>query len=230
MKSRILFFLLLTVLTFLFFSCATTSNTISFDYTSQDKYEIGTEVAANILGTYKIYHNENLYIYLNSICNTIGINADKVNPYKGYSIGVLDTNVINAFATPGGHILISRGMLKSANSEDELAAIIAHEISHIQLEHSIKAIKKNTRTQNAGKFATMTYAYLKSLQGNKSEQDINLIKQSGVLITSISTELINTGYSKNSEYNADKMAIYLLEKTGYNPNSMITMLENLKKE
>ena len=229
MKSRILFFLLLTVLTFLFFSCATTSNTISFDYTSQDKYEIGTEVAANILGTYKIYHNENLYIYLNSICNTIGINADKVNPYKGYSIGVLDTNVINAFATPGGHILISRGMLKSANSEDELAAIIAHEISHIQLEHSIKAIKKNTRTQNAGKFATMTYAYLKSLQGNKSEQDINLIKQSGVLITSISTELINTGYSKNSEYNADKMAIYLLEKTGYNPNSMITMLENLKK-
>ena len=120
-------------------------------------------------------------------------------------------------------------MLKSANSEDELAAIIAHEISHIQLEHSIKAIKKNTRTQNAGKFATMTYAYLKSLQGNKSEQDINLIKQSGVLITSISTELINTGYSKNSEYNADKMAIYLLEKTGYNPNSMITMLENLKK-
>ena len=47
------------------------------------------------------------------------------------------------FAIP----LISRGMLKSANSEDELAAIIAHEISHIQLEHSIKAIKKNTRTQ-----------------------------------------------------------------------------------
>lgn len=228
MKSRILFFILLITFSFLFFSCATTSNTISFDYTSQDKYEIGTEVAANILGTYKIYHNENLYIYLNSICNTIGINADKVNPYKGYSIGVLDTSVINAFATPGGHILISRGMLKSANSEDELAAIIAHEISHIQLEHSIKAIKKNTRTQKIGKFATETYAFIKLIKGEKTKEDIKNIMESGAFLTNISTELVNTGYSKKSEYMADEMAIHLLEKTGYNPNSMKTMLENLK--
>ena len=228
MKSRILFFILLITFSFLFFSCATTSNTISFDYTSQDKYEIGTEVAANILGTYKIYHNENLYIYLNSICNTIGINADKVNPYKGYSVGVLDTNVINAFATPGGHILISRGMLKSANSEDELAAIIAHEIGHIQLEHSIKAIKKNTRTQKIGIIATATIAIIAQQQGS-SKEDIEDIMESGALLTSFSTELVNTGYSKTSEYNADKIAIHLLEKTGYNPNSMITMLENLKK-
>lgn len=227
MKTRILFFILLITFTFLFFSCATSSNTISFDYTSQDKYEIGQEVAANILGTYKIYHNENLYTYLNSICNTIVINTDKVNPYKGYSIGVLDTNVINAFATPGGHILISRGMLKSANSEDELAAIIAHEISHIQLEHSIKAIKKNTRTQNAGIIATTALAIIAQQQGS-SKEDIKDIMESGALLTSFSTELINTGYSKNSEYNADKMAINLLQKTGYNPNSMITMLENLK--
>ena len=227
MKTRILFFILLITFTFLFFSCATSSNTISFDYTSQDKYEIGQEVAANILGTYKIYYNENLYTYLNSICNTIVINTDKVNPYKGYSIGVLDTNVINAFATPGGHILISRGMLKSANSEDELAAIIAHEISHIQLEHSIKAIKKNTRTQNAGIIATTALAIIAQQQGS-SKEDIKDIMESGALLTSFSTELINTGYSKNSEYKADEMAINLLQKTGYNPNSMITMLENLK--
>lgn len=228
MKTRILFFISVITFLFLFVSCASTSNTISFDYTPQNKYEIGTEVAANILGTYKIYHNENLYIYLNSICNTIGINADKVNPYKGYSIGVLDTSVINAFATPGGHILISRGMLKSANSEDELAAIIAHEISHIQLEHSIKAIKKNTRTQKIGKFATETYAFIKLIKGEKTKEDIKNIMKSGAFLTNISTELVNTGYSKKSEYMADEMAIHLLEKTGYNPNSMKTMLENLK--
>ena len=227
MKTKILFFILITIFSFGFFSCATTSNSISFDYTSQDKYEIGQEVAANILGTYKIYHNENLYIYLNSICNTIVINTDKVNPYKGYSIGVLDTSVINAFATPGGHILISRGMLKSAKTEDELAAIIAHEISHIQLEHSIKAIKKNTRVQNVGIIATLALAIIAEQQG-KSNEDINDIMESGALLTSFSTELLNTGYSKKSEYMADEMAIHLLEKTGYNPNSMKTMLENLK--
>ena len=55
MKTNILLFILITTFLFLFSSCATTSNSISFDYTSQDKYEIGQEVAANILGTYKIY-------------------------------------------------------------------------------------------------------------------------------------------------------------------------------
>ena len=227
MKTKTLLFILITTFIFLFSSCATTSNSISFDYTSKDKYEIGQEVAANILGTYKIYYNESLYTYLNSICNTIVINTDNVNPYKGYSIGVLDTNIINAFATPGGHILISRGMLKSAKTEDELAAIIAHEISHIQLEHSIKAIKKNTRVQNVGIIATLALAIIAEQQG-KSNEDINDIMESGALLTSFSTELLNTGYSKKSEYMADEMAIHLLEKTGYNPNSMKTMLENLK--
>ncbi len=227
MKSKVLLFILLITISFLFFSCTSTSNTISFDYTPQDKYEIGTEVAANILGTYNLYHNENLYIYLNSICNTIAIHAEDVNPYKGYSIGVLDTNIINAFATPGGHILISRGMLKSANSEDELAAIIAHEISHIQLEHSIKAIKKNTRTQTLGAIATTTFAIMAYQQGESSDK-INDIMQNGALLTNFSTELVNSGYSKNSEFDADEMAILLMNKTGYNPNGMIGTLENLK--
>ncbi|MEE0878732.1 MAG: M48 family metallopeptidase [Treponemataceae bacterium] len=227
MKTKILFFILVITFLFLFVSCASTSNTISFDYTPQDKYEIGTEVAANILGTYKLYYNENLYTYLNSICSALAIHADNVNPYKGYSIGVLDTNIINAFATPGGHILISRGMLKSANSEDELAAIIAHEISHIQLEHSIKAIKKNTRTQTLGAIATTTFAIMAYQQGESSDK-INDIMQNGALLTNFSTELVNSGYSKNSEFDADEMAIFLMNKTGYNPKGMIGSLETLK--
>lgn len=229
MKIKIISILFIITLTTTLFSCMTTSlgEEISFGYTPQEKYKIGRNVGANILGTYNLYYNETLYTYLNSICNTIIINSDKVNPYKGYSIGVLDTNIINAFATPGGHILISRGMLRTAKSEDELAAIIAHEISHIQLEHSIKAIKKNTRVQNVGIIATVALAIISEQQG-KSNEDINDIMERGALVTSFSTELLNTGYSKKSEYMADEMAIHLLEKTGYNPNSMKTMLENLK--
>ena len=223
MKTRILFFISVITFLFLFVSCASTSNTISFDYTPQNKYEIGTEVAANILGTYDLYYNEKLYTYLNSICSAISIHADNVNPYKGYSIGVLDTNIINAFATPGGHILISRGMLKSAKTEDELAAIIAHEISHIQLEHSIKAIKKNTRTQTLGTIATTAFVIFSNRKGEKTDEEINNIMQNGTFLTNFSTELVNTGYSKKSEYMADEMAIHLMNKTGYNPNSMKTI-------
>ncbi len=228
MKNKFLTFCCIILISLSLFSCMTNSNgdAISFGYTPQEKYTIGRTVAGNILGTYSLYYNENLYNYLNSICNSIIINSDGVNPYKGYFIGVLDTNQINAFATPGGHILISRGMLKSVNSEDELAAVIAHELSHIQLEHSIKAIKKNETTHIIGRITTDIIALVAKQMDNSIDKDT--ITDIGMQLTDFTTTLVNTGYSKNTEYKADKNAVLLMENTGYNPNAMKTMLQNLK--
>ena len=230
MKTKIISILFIITLSSSLFSCITTPSgeEISFGYTPEEKYKIGRNVGANILGTYKLYYNETLYTYLNSICNSIIINSDKVNPYKGYFIGILDTQEINAFSTPGGHIFISRGMLRTTKTEDELAAIIAHELSHIQLEHSIKALKKNTTTQTIGTIATYTYAFLKELQGKKTQQEINKIIENGKSLTNFTAELINTGYSKNTEFKSDKNALILMQNTGYNPNAMISMLTELR--
>lgn len=230
MKTKIISILFIITLSSSLFSCITTPSgeEISFGYTPEEKYKIGRNVGANILGTYKLYYNETLYTYLNSICNSIIINSDKVNPYKGYFIGILDTQEINAFSTPGGHIFISRGMLRTTKTEDELAAIIAHELSHIQLEHSIKALKKNTTTQTIGTITTYTYAFLKELQGKKTQQEINKIIENGKSLTNFTAELINTGYSKNTEFKSDKNALILMQNTGYNPNAMISMLTELR--
>ena len=119
----------------------------------------------------------------------------------------MGTNQINAFATPGGHILISRGMLKSVNSEDELAAVISHEISHIQLEHSIKAIKKNERTQITGLITTGVLAILVGTQENAKKEDVKSVIDTGLQLTDFTTNLVNTGYSKNTEFKADKNAL-----------------------
>lgn len=225
-------FIILCVITISFslFSCASnpSRDAISFGYTPQEKYEIGRTVGANILGTYSLYYNEELYSYLNLVCNSIIINSDGINPYKGYSVGVLDSKQINAFATPGGHILITRGMLKSVNSEDELAAVISHELSHIQLEHSIKAIKKNERTQTAGLITTGVLAILVGTQENAKQEDIDSLIDMGVNLTNFTTNLVNTGYSKNTEFKADKNAVLLMQNTGYNPNAMKSMLQTLK--
>lgn len=201
-----------------------------YDYTPEETYDLGKLVAANIVATYNLYYNETLQTYLSQICQSIVINSNGFNPYKGYFIGVLDTDEINAFATPGGHILITRGMLKLVKSEDELAAVIAHEISHIQLEHSMKAIKTNTVTQSVSAI-TGTFAknaiketdefgkYAMQLGGEKLNQRFQ----------AVSTTLINSGYSQNTEFDADKNAITLMHNTGYNPNAMKTMLKALKK-
>lgn len=230
MKTKAISIIFVIIFLLFTFSCASTPSrdAISFGYTPQEKYEIGRTVGANILGTYNLYYNEELYSYLNSVCNSIIINSDNVNPYKGYSIGVLDTNIINAFATPAGHVLISRGMLKSANSEDELAAIIAHELSHIQLEHSIKAIKKNRTSQTIGRITTGILATIVGSRENATPENTAFIINTGLQITNYTSDLINSGYSKDTEFQADKYALHLMKNTGYNPNAMLTMLKNLK--
>ena len=87
----------------------------AYNFTPEETYNLGRAVAASAIGNNNLYTNEELYKYLNSICQTIVINSDGVNPYKGYHIGVIDSNVINAFATPGGHILITKGNENEGN-------------------------------------------------------------------------------------------------------------------
>ena len=115
---------------------------------AEQEYYIGRVVAATLLESYQLYENAELTEYVNSVCQTLALNSERPELFNGYYAAVLDTDQINAFATSGGHILITRGLLACTDSEDSLAAVLAHEIAHIQLQHSIKAIK-TSRTSDA---------------------------------------------------------------------------------
>ena len=112
------------------------------DITPEEEYYIGRSVAASIATTYPIDHGSyQMTAYLNNICQTLVMNSDKPYLYKGYYVVILDTDEINAMATPGGHTFVSRGLIECTDSEDALAAVLAHEIAHVQLGHSVQAIK-----------------------------------------------------------------------------------------
>jgi predicted Zn-dependent protease len=174
------------------------------DITSEQEYYIGRAVGATLLTNYPIYtKNPDLTLYLNQITSAIVINSPLPNIYNGYHTAILDSPEINAFATSGGHIFLTQGLLACATSEDTLAAVIAHEIAHIQLQHSIKAIK-SSRVINA--IATTS----------SSVADIALSELTEVLneaAAEITTTLIN-GYSQDLEYAADKKALELLADAG----------------
>ncbi len=182
---------------------------------NEEAYYIGREVASIILGNYKLYRDRELERYLNLICMTLVINSERPEIYNGYHVGILDTDEINAFATSGGHILITRGLLSCANSEDALAGVIAHEIGHIQLEHGIKAIKADRFTSAAVESTSNA-----SFGSNKSEF-ASFVTQAS---ESIATTMVNSGYSKNQEYAADKFAVKLMAEAGYDPEAMCEML------
>jgi predicted Zn-dependent protease len=194
------------------------------DITPEQEYYIGRAVAANILSTYKIWEgNSRMSAYVNRICNAIVINSPRPDIYNGYHVMLLDSNEINAFASSGGHIFITRGLVASAKSEDALAGVIAHEIAHIQLQHSIKSIKTSRITQ-----ALLVTGV--SAAGAASGYDVNeLTDVFNESVGEIVSTVVNNGYSQNQEYEADNTALSLLAATGYNPSGLLDMLKELNK-
>jgi predicted Zn-dependent protease len=134
---------------------------------------------------------------------------------------LLDSNEINAFATSGGHIFITRGLISAANSEDALAGVIAHEVAHIQLQHSIKAIKSSRITQAI--LVTGTAA-----AGAAAGMDVNeLTNVFNESVGEIVQTMVNSGYSQTQEFEADTAAMSLLAAAGYNPSGLMDMLNVL---
>ncbi|MDR2767765.1 MAG: M48 family metalloprotease [Treponema sp.] len=194
------------------------------ELTAENEYYIGRAVAANIAANYTVYNgNRNLQLYLNKICNAIVINSPRPDIWKGYHVAILDSREINAFATPGGHIFVTRGLIACADSEDALAAVIAHEVAHIQLQHGLTSIR-NARYISAAKDGI--------LAGASAGTGVDAKALAGTLgdsVTEIVTTMVSNGYSKTQEFDADKTALSLLAAAGYQPTSILDVLQALQR-
>jgi predicted Zn-dependent protease len=195
------------------------------EITPEQEYYIGRAVAANILTNYKIWENSPaLTAYLNRICSAIVINSPRPEIYNGYHVVILDSEEINAFATSGGHIFVTRGLIACTDSEDSLAGVIAHEIAHIQLQHSIKAIKTSRITQAL--LVTGVSGVGIAAEGMSLAELTDVFNES---VGEIVGTLVNNGYSQTQEFDADNNALALMAAAGYEPSALISMLQVLEK-
>ena len=199
--------------------------------TPEEAYYIGRTVAAIITKNYQIYDSPEATRYLNSICSSITINSAVPYLYKGYYVAILDTDEINALATPGGHIFVTRGLLKCTDSEDAVAAVLAHEISHIQLNHSLKAIKSSRITSATMEgVKNVTTTVYENSEVNKygivKKEDFDFLTNAG---DEIVKTLMNSGFSITQEFDADRNALMLMSDSGYDPAAMDDMLNLLDK-
>jgi beta-barrel assembly-enhancing protease len=188
----------------------------------EQEYYIGRAVAARLLSTYNVYTKKPaLTVYLNNICAAITVNSPYPYIYNGYHVVILDSNEINAFATPGGHIYVTLALVNAAKTEEELAGVIAHEIAHIQLKHSIKAIKNSRFTQAL--LVTGT-----AVAGTAGGMDVkHLTDALNDSFMEIVQTLVNNGYSQDQEFDADSTAMSLMAGAGYNPSGLINLLMTL---
>ncbi|QQO10221.1 M48 family metalloprotease [Breznakiella homolactica] len=192
----------------------------------EQEYYIGRAVGANILTIYKPYTADPaLTRYVNLVCQAVAVNSPRPELFNGYRVLILDSQEINAFATSGGHIFITRGLLDCAKSEDALAGVIAHEIAHIQLQHSIKAIKTSRITQAI--VVTGTSAISVAADGTTLGELTDIFDES---VNEIITTLVNSGYSQTQEFEADTLALSLMALAGYQPSCLEDMLKVLQQK
>jgi predicted Zn-dependent protease len=194
--------------------------------TLQDLYFLGRAVAASILSIYKPYTgNPALTRYLNLICQAIVINNPEIELFDGCHVLILDSPELNAFASPGGHIYITKGLVESTNSEDMLAAIIAHELAHIKLKHGVEMINEMQFYNDMTAIANQAFDF--SGRDSPAARRLMDFRESAATLTDT---LLKNGYSYSQEFEADQEALSLLSTAGYDPQALPEVLNMLREK
>jgi predicted Zn-dependent protease len=193
------------------------------DITPEQEYYIGRAVVAQVLRTYPPLDQPEANEYVNLLGQSLAVFSKRPETFGGYHFLLLNSNEINAFAAPGGLILVTRGMLRCCKTEDELAAVLAHEISHVEKKHGLSAIKGARLTEA---FLIMASESAKQLGG---ENLAKLTSQFEDCVGDVVKTLTTNGYSQAQEFDADHAAVDLLSRAGYPKPAMIAMLERMQK-
>ncbi|MDD2902003.1 MAG: M48 family metallopeptidase [Syntrophales bacterium] len=185
-----------------------------------EEYYVGRAVAARILSANRLYTDPQLTLYVNEVGETVARKSPMPNTYKGYHFAVLDTSEPNAFACPGGIIFVTKGLVLMCGNEDELAAVLAHEVAHVANKDGINSISKARWTEVLTTLGTETAKQY----GGAGGQLVTLFEGS---IDDVFKTIVVNGYSRGAEEAADAQAVKTLQKAGYDPAALEALLTKM---
>ena len=191
------------------------------DITEEEEYYIGRAVSALILAKYPVYQNERLTAYVNRVGNAVAVYSSRPEIYAGYHFLILDSDEVNALAAPGGFVFITKGLLRRCRDEEMLGSILAHEVGHVAAKHGLQSIKKS-RLVDA--FKIMGQEVSKKYAPQELEKLTALFE--GVL-GDIAEKLIERGYDRKYEYEADRLGANIAADTGYDPHGLLDFLQTM---
>jgi predicted Zn-dependent protease len=187
----------------------------------EEEYYLGRAVAARLLSEYDLVDDDALDDYINRVGLTVAIHSDRPYTYGGYHFAVLFEEEINAFACPGGIVFITLGMIDALSSEDELAAVLAHEVAHVSNRDGVASIKKSRWLEVVGIIGT------EAARGFGSEDVSSLATLLEGSVDDVFKTLVVKGYGREQEYKADVAALTILEGAGYDPQALADFLARL---
>ncbi len=210
------------------------------DLTPENEYWTGRSVATNLLARHD-YHYEDAdalrdgrltgaTAYVSAVGGVLAAAAmeaprggDRPAPIAGWHFTIVESDTINAFAAPGGWVFVTTAAIEAAQSEDELAAVLAHEIAHVVRGHALGSIKKG-RWANVAKTALDTSVQL-------DQQSLGELTQvfEGAMDDMIDGILVK-GYSRDTEFEADRVGLEIMNRAGYDPAALVRYLKTLDAE
>jgi len=196
------------------------------EYTQEEEVQLGQGITAGLLGAAPLHKDERLQRYVNRVGRWVAMHSDR--PDLPWSFGVIDVDTINAFAMPGGMVVVSNGLLKRLQSESELAGVLAHEIAHVALKHQLKAIQSGQMADVAQSVGT-DYATSRIAGGGGSAVG----KVLGTAFAGKGVELLKNGLlvkplDRDKEYEADRMGVVLAARAAQVGDAHHRELESLR--
>lgn len=173
--------------------------------------QMGKEADPQIVAEYGLYDDPDLAAYVSDIGQRIAKVSHRSN--LDYTVRIVDSPIVNAFALPGGYVYITRGILAHFNSEDELAGVMGHEIGHVVARHGAEQM---TRVQMAtlglqvGSLVSETFAQYAGAAG------------AGI-------QLLFLRFSRDQESESDRLGVEYSTRLGYNGHEMANFFQTLDK-
>ena len=175
----------------------------------EEEVELGGNLISGLLGAAPLVDDAELQRYVNDVGFWVASQSKRKNlPWR---FGVIDSSGINAFAAPGGYIVITLGLFSLLENEAQLAGVLGHEISHVVKKHHLKALQK---TMKRGIWAKVG---VRALADGNDQEALDKVVNAGV-------QLYASGLDRDLEYDADKRGVVLAARAGYDPYALLDVL------
>jgi predicted Zn-dependent protease len=178
----------------------------------KDEIAIGRDLAGQTLGAANLVNDPAVQRYVNRVGRWIASQSER--PDLPWRFAVINTASINAFAAPGGYVLVTRGLYDVLDDESQLAGILGHEIGHVVAKHHIAAMQQGGLLSAGSKAVEAHTSIGRSAAGGLAAPQV--------------AEVFARGLDKSSEYEADRMGVVLAARAGYDPNGLVEALKKLR--
>ncbi|MBK6742074.1 MAG: M48 family metalloprotease [Hydrogenophilales bacterium] len=177
---------------------------------TQQEHQLGERIIGNLLGVAPLVPDDGLQRYINQVGRWVASQSER--PDLDWRFGVIESEDVNAFAAPGGYVMVTKGLYRRLNNEAELAGVLGHEIGHVMSRHHVKLLQRSQ--------------LLASLSGalGKQVSDEHERLQS---IIGRGAEVAARSLDKSSEFEADRIGMVLAARGGYDAYGLPLVLQEI---